>query len=186
MIFKPYKFTSLGLGAYLVETSAFSDKRGYFMEGYNKAIFAENGINTDFVQYNASRTNKGGIRGLHYQKDPHGQARFMRCVQGTVFDAAVDVRKGSKTFGQYISATLSAENKQALYLPRGFANGILALSDEPATIVYLVDNYYFPKAETGLMWNDPDVNIKWPVTPKLISKKDQNWPSLKQLKQQLG
>ena len=185
MIFTPYKFTPVGLGAYLVATAAFEDERGYFMEGYNKDIFAKNGIKADFVQYNASRTISGGIRGLHYQKEPFSQARFMRCVQGSVFDAAVDVRKDSATFGQHITVTLSADDKNALYLPRGFANGVLAISDEPATIVYLVDNYYSGDHEAGLKWNDPDLGIKWPVVPRTISKKDQHWPSLKQLKEQL-
>lgn len=178
----PYKFTPLGLGAFKITTDAFSDDRGYFMEGYSKEVFAKHGIKADFIQYNTSKTKKGAIRGLHYQKDPHGQARFMRCVQGKLFDAAVDIRKGSPTFGQHITATIDSELKEALYLPGGFANIIMGISEVDAIAVYLVDNYYSREHETGLLWNDPDIGIKYPFQPTLISKKDMAWPRLKDLK----
>ncbi len=182
MINEPYKFTPIGLGAYLVDTSAFEDHRGYFMEGYSKELFAKNGIKSEFVQYNASSTKYGGLRGFHFQKEPSNQARFFRCMRGKIFDAAVDVRKGSPTFGQHITATISAENRKGLYIPKGFANAVLGISEEDAAILYLVDNYYSAENETGLLWNDPALGIEWPMTPTLISKKDQMWPVLKDLK----
>jgi len=183
---KTYKFRRLGLGAYLVDTDAFDDHRGYVTEGYNKGIFAKNGIRANFVQYNLSQSKHGVMRGLHFQKDPHSQARFIRCVYGKVFDVAVDVRKGSKTFGQHVSATISAQDKTAMYLPSGFANGFVVLSKEDAVMVYLVDKYFAPKYAAGLAYDDPAIGIKWPVVPTLLSKKDRNWPTLKQLKDSYG
>ena len=179
---EPYKFTHLGLGVYMIDVGAFEDHRGYFMEGYNKDIFKKNGIDSDFVQYNVSRSKKGTLRGLHYQKEPNGQAKMFRCVQGKIFDACVDVRKGSDTFGQVITATYSAEDRKMMFVPRGFANSILAISDEDAIVVYMVEGYHVPEAEAGLRWNDPELGIEWPVTPTLLSKKDQSWPLLKDIK----
>ena len=179
---EPYKFTHLGLGVYLIDTDAFSDHRGYFMEGYNYKDFAANGIDAQFNQYNVSRSKKGTLRGLHYQKEPYGQAKMFRCVQGAIFDACVDVRKGSKTFGQVVTATYSAEDKKMMFVPKGFANSIFAISDEDAIVVYMVEGYHVPEAETGLRWDDPDLGIKWPMPPTLLSKKDQNWPLLKDIK----
>ena len=176
-----YKFSHLGLGVYLIETDAFQDHRGYFMEGYNKRDFAANGINAEFNQYNVSLSKKGTLRGLHYQREPHGQAKMFRCVQGEVFDACVDVRKGSKTFGQVVTATYSAEDKKMMFVPKGFANSIFAISDEDAIVVYMVEGYHVPEAETGLRWDDPALGITWPMPPTLLSKKDQNWPLLKNI-----
>jgi len=171
----------LGLGVYLIETQAFDDHRGYFMEGYNKKVFADNGISSDFNQYNVSLSKKGTLRGLHYQKEPYSQAKMFRCVQGKIFDACVDVRKGSKTFGQVITAVYSAEDKKMMFVPKGFANAIFAISDEDAIVIYMVEGYHVPEAETGLRWDDPTLGIKWPMTPTLLSKKDQNWPLLKDI-----
>lgn len=177
----PYKFTNLGLGVYLIETQAFEDHRGYFMEGYNKEEFAKNGINANFNQYNVSLSKKGVMRGLHYQKEPYGQAKMFRCVQGEIFDACVDVRRGSKTFGQSVSATYSARDKKMMFVPKGFANSIFAISDEDAIVVYIVEGSHVSEAETGLRWNDPALKIKWPMEPTLLSKKDQGWPLLKDI-----
>ncbi len=184
---EPYEFTPLGLGAYLVHTDAFEDHRGYVTEGYNRRFFAKNGIRPgQFIQWNLSQSKKGVLRGMHYQKDPYGQARLIRCLSGEVFDAAVDVRKGSKTFGQYVSATISAKSKLAVYLPGGFANGFVVLSDEDAVMAYLVDKYFAPNHATGLAYDDPDVGIKWPVKPRIISEKDKSLPSLKQIRDSYG
>lgn len=180
-IINPYKFTPLGLGVYLIDTQVFEDHRGYFMEGYNKEVFAKNGIVAEFNQYNVSQSKKGTIRGLHYQKEPYGQAKMFRCVQGEVFDACVDVRNGSKTFGQVVSATYSAADKKMMFVPKGFANSILAVSEEDAIVVYMVDGYHVSEAETGIRWDDPALNIKWPMEPTLFSKKDKNWPLLKDI-----
>jgi dTDP-4-dehydrorhamnose 3,5-epimerase len=180
-ILDPYKFKHLGLGVYLIDTQAFEDYRGYFMEGYNKDVFAKNGINATFEQYNVSLSKKGTLRGLHYQKEPYGQAKMFRCVQGEIFDACVDVRRGSKTFGQCVTATYSAKDKKMMFVPKGFANSILTTSEEDAIVVYMVEGYHVSEAETGLRWDDPDLAINWPVKPTLLSKKDQSWPLLKDI-----
>ncbi len=180
-IYNPYKFKPLGLGVYLIETQAFEDHRGYFMEGYNKEVFANNGIDANFNQYNVSFSKKGTLRGLHYQKEPYGQAKMFRCVKGEIFDACVDVRKGSKTFGQCIMAKYSAKDKNMMFVPKGFANAIFAIGEEDAIVIYMVEGYHVSEAETGLRWDDPELGIKWPAEPTLLSKKDQNWPLLKDI-----
>jgi dTDP-4-dehydrorhamnose 3,5-epimerase len=119
---------------------------------------------------------------LHYQREPHGQAKMFRCVQGEVFDACVDVRKGRKIKKQVVTATYSAEDRRMMFVPKGFANAILSINDEDAIVIYTVEGYHVPEAETGLRWDDPALGIKWPVTPTLLSKKDQNWPLLKDIK----
>ncbi len=179
---EPYEFTHLGLGVYLVDTEAFEDHRGYFMEGYNKAVFAKNGISANFEQYNVSLSKHGALRGLHYQKEPNAQSKLFRCVSGKVFDACVDIRKGSKTFGSVITATYSAEDKKMLFVPKGFANGIMGIDDEDSTVIYLVEGQHVSKGEAGIRWDDPDLAIKWPFPPTLISEKDRNWPFLREIR----
>ncbi len=173
-------------GVYIIEPTVFGDERGYFMETYNKADFQELGLNYEFVQDNQSMSKKGVLRGLHFQKE-HTQAKLVRCIKGEVFDVAVDLRPGSKTYGKWEGIILTQENKKMFMVPRGFAHGFLVLSDE-AQFTYKIDNIYDPASEGGLAWNDPDVAIDWPmgnmkIGDLLTSDKDRKWPSLKELKQ---
>lgn len=172
-------------GVYVIEPTVFGDNRGYFMETYNKADFEEIGLNYNFIQDNQSKSKKGVLRGLHFQKE-NSQAKLVRCIKGEVFDVAVDLRPGSKTYGKWEGVTLSEENKKMFMIPKGFAHGFLVLSDE-AEFAYKCDDIYNPKAEGGLAWNDKDVNINWPlndmkISDLLTSEKDGKWPSLEELR----
>ncbi|PLW93541.1 MAG: dTDP-4-dehydrorhamnose 3,5-epimerase [Marinilabiliales bacterium] len=158
-------------GPVLLMPRVFCDERGYFMESYQKERFQSNGVNVDFIQDNESRSAKFVMRGLHFQKPPFAQAKLVRVIKGAVFDVAVDIRKSSSTFGKYISAVLSEENKHQLYIPEGFAHGFLSLADD--TIVnYKVNAYYNKESEGTLVWNDPQLNIEWPTNEIIISEKD--------------
>ncbi len=172
-------------GVCIIEPTAFGDDRGYFMETYNKSDFEELGIFGDFIQDNQSRSKKGVLRGLHFQKD-YPQAKIVRCIKGEVFDVAVDLRPDSKTYGKWEGVILSEENKKMFYIPRGFAHGFLVLSSI-AEFCYKVDNIYDHASEGGLAWNDKDINIKWPLKnikedELLTSEKDSHWPTLAELK----
>lgn len=147
-------------GVIIVETKVFGDNRGYFMETYEERKFAEGGITAKFVQDNQSKSTKGVLRGLHFQKT-HPQAKLVRVIKGEVYDVAVDLRKDSQTYGKYVGAILSEENKKQFFIPRGFAHGFLVLSDE-AEFCYKCDDFYHPEDEGGLMWNDPEIGIDWP------------------------
>jgi len=166
-------------GVCIIEPTVYGDDRGYFMETYEKNDFEEIGIHGDFVQDNQSRSRKGVLRGLHFQKD-HTQAKIVRCIKGEVFDVAVDLRPGSKTYGKWEGVTLSEENKKMFYIPRGFAHGFLVLSDI-AEFCYKVDNIYDHESEGGLKWDDHDVPGMKPEE-YIRSEKDEKWPSLKELK----
>ena len=164
----------------IVEPRVFGDDRGYFMETYQREAFFEGGINSDFVQDNQSKSKKGVLRGLHFQKN-HPQAKLVRVIKGEVFDVAVDLRKDSETYGKWVGVLLSAENKRQLYVPRNFAHGFLVLSED-AEFVYKCDDYYHPEDEGGIMWNDPTIGIEWPITPDmeiLLSEKDTKHPNFK-------
>ena len=169
-------------GVYVVDTKVFGDERGYFMETYNKDEFDAAGLVYNFVQDNQSKSRKGVLRGLHFQKN-HPQAKLVRVIEGEVFDVAVDLRKNSPTYGQWVGETLSAENKKQLMIPRGFAHGFLVLSDE-AVFAYKCDDNYHPEDEGGIPYNDDTVNIKWPEVDGelLLSEKDQKHQSLKENK----
>lgn len=173
-------------GVCIIEPTVFEDERGYFMESYEKSDFEKIGVVGEFVQDNQSCSKKGVLRGLHFQKN-HSQAKIVRCIKGEVFDVAVDLRPGSRTYGKWEGVILSEENKKMFYIPRGFAHGFLVLSDI-AEFCYKVDNIYDHESEGGLQWNDKDVNIKWPdingLTSEdyLTSEKDRKWPTLKELK----
>ena len=172
-------------GVYIIEPTVFGDNRGYFMEIYNKRDFEEIGLSYNFVQDNQSKSKKGVLRGLHFQKE-NSQAKLVRCIKGEVFDVAVDLRPGSKTYGKWEGVKLSEENKKMFIIPKGFAHGFLVLSDE-AEFTYKCDDVYNPTAEGGLAWNDKDVGINWPLEniPKeelLTSEKDAKWPTLAELK----
>lgn len=173
-------------GVYVIEPSVFGDDRGYFMETYSEAEFAEIGITNKFVQDNESKSKKGVLRGLHFQKE-NTQSKLVRCIEGSVFDVAVDLRPGSKTYGKWEGVILTEENKKMFMIPRGFAHGFLVLSDV-ARFAYKCDDIYNHEAEGGLAWNDPDVAIDWPMEgiskeELLTSEKDGKWPSLKELKE---
>ena len=177
----PFEFVKTEIpDVVLVKPKVFEDERGFFMETYKKSDFEKAGIKGEFVQDNHSRSKYGVLRGLHFQKEPYAQAKIVRCIKGVIYDVAVDLRKNSPTFGKYVSAILSEYNKYMLYIPRGFAHGFVVLSDE-AEVVYKVDNKYAPDHEGGLIWNDPDVNIRWPIENPTLSQKDQEWPTLKEL-----
>jgi len=180
-----FKFNKTEIeGVYIIEPTVFGDHRGYFMETYNDQEFKEGGINVTFVQDNQSKSKKGVLRGLHFQ-NTYPQSKLVRVISGEVFDVAVDLRKDSKTYGQWVGVILSEENKQQFFIPRGFAHGFLVLS-ETAEFTYKCDEFYHPEDEGGLMWNDETVGIKWPEleTMKiLLSDKDQVNPVLAGLKQ---
>ncbi len=164
-------------GLYVFEPQVFADARGYFYESFNAQVFGAKGINTEFVQDNQSFSTKGVLRGLHYQLAPYAQAKLVRVITGEVLDVAVDIRKGSPTFGQHFSIVLSAENKKQLYIPRGFAHGFVVLSDT-ATFFYKCDNYYNKEHDAGIRFNDPAIGIDWQLDPSLIqvSEKDAALP----------
>lgn len=165
-------------GMFIIEPTVFGDERGYFLETYHYDEFKTAGIDANFVQDNQSKSKKGVLRGLHFQtKNPQG--KLVRVISGEVFDVGVDLREGSPTFGKWVGATLSAENKRQLYIPEGFAHGFLVLSDE-AEFVYKCTNFYDPKNEGGIIYNDPDINISWPISDDmtiLLSSKDQLLPT---------
>ncbi len=165
-------------GVFIIEPKKFGDCRGYFMETYNEADFKALGIDARFVQDNQSASTKGVLRGLHFQKT-HPQAKLVRVISGEVFDVAVDLRSGSKTYGKYVGVVLSAENNRQFYIPRGFAHGFLVLSDT-AQFVYKCDDFYHPEDEGGVCWNDPDIAIDWPDVGEItLSEKDKLHPTLK-------
>lgn len=160
-------------GVLIIEPQIFGDQRGFFFESFNRKIFAEKtGLNLDFVQDNHSRSQQNVLRGLHYQIE-QPQGKLVRTILGEIFDVAVDIRKSSSTFGQWIGVNLSAENKKQLWIPEGFAHGFLVLS-EVAEVLYKTTDYYAPEYERSIRWNDPDININWNLkTEPLLSKKDQ-------------
>ena len=164
-------------GVYILKPRLFNDARGYFTETYKKEDFDLNvGRPVEFVQDNQSMSSRGVLRGLHYQEGKDSQAKLVRVIQGSVLDVAVDLRKGSPTFGKYVMVELSAENMQQLFVPRGFAHGFYVLSEQ-ASFINKVDNRYAPQSERTLAYNDPTVNIKWPISdtnPPLLSDKDLN------------
>lgn len=185
-------------GLYVIEPTVHGDNRGYFMETYSQRDMQEAGLNMVFVQDNQSMSVKGVLRGLHFQKE-HQQGKLVRVIKGSVFDVAVDIRKGSETYGQWYGIELTAENKKQFYISEGFAHGFLVLSDE-AEFCYKVTDFYHPGDEGGLAWNDPDIGIEWPQVvgeydgtasasnyslvdgSKLnLSDKDQKWGRLKDI-----
>ena len=166
-------------GVMIIEPTLFGDDRGYFMETYHREEFAAAGIKDDFVQDNESKSRRGVLRGLHYQREKT-QGKLVRVFCGQVFDVAVDLRPGSAHFGQWVGVELSGENKRQLYVPQGFGHGFLVLSDE-AVFNYKCTDVYNPAAEGGILWNDPDIGIQWPDTgaPPQLSEKDAALPPLR-------
>jgi dTDP-4-dehydrorhamnose 3,5-epimerase len=167
-------------GLYVIEPTVHGDERGYFVETYNQNDFKEAGLDFTFVQDNQSMSVKGVLRGLHFQKQ-YPQAKLVRVLSGEVFDVAVDIRKGSKTYGQWYGIRLSAENKKQFLISEGFAHGFQVLSDT-AEFMYKVTDFYHPGDEGGIAWDDPDIGVDWPFRDNLIlSEKDKHWQGLKSL-----
>jgi dTDP-4-dehydrorhamnose 3,5-epimerase len=161
----------------LITPRLFEDQRGTFFESYKRSEFFENGIEMEFVQDNCSKSTKGVLRGLHYQITPFAQGKLVRCIRGSVFDVAVDIRKSSTTFGKWVGYTLSEENNNMLFIPPGFAHGFQALTDI-AEVAYKVTAEYNAESECSLKWDDPNIGINWPVQKVLLSDKDEIAPVL--------
>ena len=170
-------------GIVVIEPTVLSDKRGYFLESFNKNEFEKAIGKVSFVQDNESTSSKGVLRGLHYQKPPFAQAKLVRCIEGEILDIAVDIRKDSPTYGLYHSDVLSSENKKQLFIPKGFAHGFVVLS-EYAVFAYKVDNTYAPDYEAGILWNDKELGVEWGVNEKeiFISDKDDQLPLFSEFK----
>ncbi len=165
----------------LITPKVFGDNRGFFMETYKKSDFEANDIMGEFNQDNHSKSTKGVLRGLHFQKQPYAQAKIVRCLKGRIYDVAVDIRKGSKTFGKYVKVELSEENKKMLYIPKEFAHGFVALTDE-VEIAYKTQGEYHPEADSGIMWNDKDINIDWEIDfEPILSEKDTKHKTLSEI-----
>ncbi len=170
-------------GCFVIEPTVFNDKRGYFFESFNNRLFNELiKANVQFVQDNESFSSKGVLRGLHYQEGEYAQAKLVRVVKGSVLDVAVDIREGSKTYGEHVAVELNEENKKQLFVPRGFAHGFVVLS-ETAIFSYKCDNFYNKSSERGIIYNDSNLNIDWKLTEKelIISDKDEILPKLKEV-----
>ncbi|HOK22598.1 MAG TPA: dTDP-4-dehydrorhamnose 3,5-epimerase [Candidatus Hydrothermia bacterium] len=161
----------------LVEPKVFEDERGYFLEVYRHDYFSEV-LGVSFVQENLSFSKKGVLRGLHFQKRVAGQAKLVQVLEGEIFDVAVNIKKGSPDFGKWVGVVLSSGNKLQLYIPEGFAHGFCVLSNS-ALVLYRISSYYDPDNERGIIWNDPDIGIEWPVSDPMLSTKDRNLPPLK-------
>ncbi len=170
-------------GVVIIEPDVFGDNRGFFMESWNKKKMEKAGLYYDFVQDNHSKsTVKGTLRGIHFQKFDKAQAKLVRCVKGAVLDVAVDLRKNSPTFKQWVGVELSAENKKQLLIPRGFGHGFVTLTDD-VEFLYKADNYYAPEADAGIRWNDPDIGVEWGIENPILSEKDKKNPFLKDCKE---
>jgi dTDP-4-dehydrorhamnose 3,5-epimerase len=162
-----------------IEPDVFGDERGYFVETFHRKRYKQEGVDTEFVQDNLSFSSKGIIRGLHYQF-PQAQAKLVQVIKGEVFDVTVDIRRGSPTFGKWISVAISDENKRQIYIPEGFAHGFCVLSDT-AFLSYKCSDLYAPESEGGILWSDPDLGIDWPVKQPVLSEKDRQYLCLKDI-----
>ncbi|OUN78506.1 dTDP-4-dehydrorhamnose 3,5-epimerase [Alistipes sp. An54] len=167
-------------GVVIIEPRLFRDERGYFFESFSQRDFQEKVCNTRFVQDNESMSTYGVLRGLHFQKPPHAQSKLVRVIRGAVLDVAVDIRRGSPTFGRHVAVELSGENHRQLFIPRGFAHGFSVLTDE-VIFQYKCDNFYAPQSEGALAWDDPDLGIDWriPAERILLSEKDRHHDRLR-------
>jgi dTDP-4-dehydrorhamnose 3,5-epimerase len=183
----PFDFQPLKIPeVILITAKTFSDERGFFMETYKQSEFARNGIPWTFVQDNYSHSSRRGVlRGLHYQLDPKSQGKLVLPVSGEILDVAVDVRRGSPTYGQWVAEVLSADARNMLYVPEGFAHGFMVLSEQ-ADVTYRVTHEYAPEADRGIIWNDPDLAIDWPIDQPLLSPKDQALPAFRDAENNFG
>jgi len=175
----PFTFKRLEIPeVILVSLKSFPDERGFFLESFKDSEFTANGIKTRFVQDNFSHSVNGVLRGLHYQKNPEAQAKLVIALRGEIFDVAVDIRKNSPTYGKWVGEILSESNHNSLYIPEGFAHGFCVLSKE-ADVLYKVSQEYSPENEKGIIWNDPEINITWPIDKPILQEKDSKLPVLK-------
>ncbi len=168
-------------GLWIIKPKVFADARGYFFESYNKELFTKNGLNLNFVQDNQSLSHKGVLRGLHFQNPPFAQGKLVRVITGAVLDVAVDIRKGSPTYGKHVAAELTEENKTMMYIPEGFAHGFLTLRDN-TIFSYKCTNFYNKASEDSIKWNDPEIGIKWNFENPLLSEKDISGKDFKDFK----
>lgn len=174
----PFTFETLAIPeVVLIEPQSFGDARGFFMESYKRSDFAAKGLSQPFVQENHSRSGRGILRGLHYQKPPYAQGKLVRVIMGEIFDVAVDVRPKSPTRGRWVGVTLSAANRRMLYIPPWCAHGFCVTSDV-AEVIYKTTVEYSPAHESGVVWNDPAIGIDWPVDSPILSERDRSWPQL--------
>jgi dTDP-4-dehydrorhamnose 3,5-epimerase len=172
-------------GVFLIEPQLFPDPRGFFIESYNRRDFTAAGISEEFVQDNHSKSQKGVLRGLHFQY-PHAQGKLIRVISGSIHDVAVDIRRGSPTYGRHVGITLTADRKIQVYIPVGFAHGFLVLEDN-TEVIYKVTDWYYPEGDVGLLWNDPALEISWPfenyhIKAPILSERDTHHPRLSELK----
>jgi dTDP-4-dehydrorhamnose 3,5-epimerase len=175
----PFEFIKTEIpSVVMVKPRVFKDERGFFMETYRHSDFVKAGVPEHFVQDNHSKSARGVLRGLHYQTDPRAQGKLVRCIRGRIFDAAVDIRRGSPSWAKWVGVELSEENGDMLYVPPGFAHGFLVLSDT-AEIIYKCTEEYSPDNERGILWNDPEIALAWPVREPLVSSRDAANPLLK-------
>jgi dTDP-4-dehydrorhamnose 3,5-epimerase len=182
----PFRLEKLEIpGVFLIEPDVFQDERGFLMETYKRSDYAAMGIHESFVQENHSRSSRGILRGLHYQRAPRGQGKLVRAIAGEVFDVAVDLRRGEPTYGKWVAVQLSAANKRMIYIPPWCAHGVCILSAD-AELLYKVTQEYAPEYEAGVAWNDPTIGIKWPLADPVLSEKDRRWPRLHALEESSG
>ena len=165
----------------IIDPKVFGDERGYFFESFNKKLFKEAGLELNFVQDNESRSTKGVLRGLHFQEPPFEQGKLVRVARGAVMDVSVDIRKDSSTYGQWTALELSEHNKRMLWIPPGFAHGFVTMEDD-TIFIYKCTNFYNRESENSIIWNDPEINIKWDIDDPIISEKDLQAPLFKDLK----
>jgi dTDP-4-dehydrorhamnose 3,5-epimerase len=175
----PFQFDRLQIpDIILIEAKRFPDHRGFFMETYKRSEFAAHGIPHTFVQSNCSHSVRGVLRGLHYQKHPQAQGKLVTVLTGQIFDVAVDIRRGSPTYGRWVGEVLSAESGRMIYVPEGFAHGFCVLSQE-ADVLYMVTDEYARELERGIVWDDPEIGVQWPITNPVLSARDAQLPLLK-------
>jgi len=177
----PFTFKKLSIpGIILIKPHIFTDERGFFIETYKHSNFDKAGIMENFMQDNLSKSKKNVLRGLHYQKNPAAQGKLVRCINGRIFDVAVDIRRGSPTYAKWVGVELSEDNNMCLYVPPAFAHGFVALS-ESAEVLYKCTAEYSPENEGGIIWNDPDINISWPANSPVLSEKDRKLSALRDI-----
>ena len=172
-------------GPVLIRPTVIYDERGFFMESYTKDEFERMGIKDKFVQDNHSLSIKNTLRGMHFQIEPYAQSKLVRCIAGSILDVAMDIRKDSKTFGKHVKVVLSSEDKKIFYIPKGFAHGFLVLSDV-AEVIYKVDDFYNREYDSGVIWNDPELGIDWPVVNPILSEKDRRLQTFAEIKKEMG
>jgi dTDP-4-dehydrorhamnose 3,5-epimerase len=179
----PFKFLKMNIpDVILIEPASYPDTRGYFLEMFKSSSFTEKGIDLRFYQDNLSFSKIGTVRGLHFQKPPYEQGKFVSAITGSIFDVAVDLRLNSDTFGKYVSVNLSEENHRLLWIPPGFAHGFMALKD--SHVMYKVTNEYNKEYDSGILWNDPDIGINWPEILPIVSEKDKRLMAFKKYKEE--